>query len=84
MEEPLYHLRLVRCATGRCEYQSPEDAPAALHTHDGSLICLRGEGAQVWTMLDMKRGVFWHENFREPVSAEMPLEELRSSERGGA
>lgn len=40
------------------------------------LRLVRGPGAATWFVVDVEKGVFWLENFREPLGPERPLAEL--------
>ena len=40
------------------------------------LRLVRGPAAPVWFVVDVQQGVFWLENFREPLGPERPLAEL--------
>lgn len=45
------------------------------------LRLVRGPGAATWFVVDLQQGVFWLENFREPLGPERPLDELAAALR---
>ncbi len=73
---PLYRLRLVRCATGECTFDSSRiNAVARLLNYEGTSIRLDRAG-DWWTCIDLSTSTWWDENFREPISATTPLDQL--------
>ena len=68
------------------------DAAAAFDSRTTGDLCwpagrwlrlVRGPGAATYFVVDVEKGVFWLENFREPLGPERPLAELAATLRRG-
>lgn len=68
------------------------DAAAAFDSRTTGDLCwpagrwlrlVRGPGAATYFVVDIEKGVFWLENFREPLGPERPLAELAATLRRG-
>lgn len=66
------------------------DAAAAFDSRSTGDLCwpagrwlrlVRGPGAATWFVVDVEKGVFWLENFREPLGPDRPLAELAATLR---